>query len=232
MPKLKKAIYNLLEIIEAFTTAINRLITRDLLLFCYLLSFTFFLITLGFGRLKNPNEAMTAGGLFFTFVFSVWQYTESVKDRNCKNIFNVKEDINERVDTISTHFSRALNDIKDTSEKKDDKHDNEIDKIISDTARIENEGTLKLSKIQTELDYIKEQLTQHLNSFGHNKTIEQQQEIIKKLAHIEAVVTVSAEYAEIQIINKQLQKSNKQLEDKVKQLLVDFEQLREGLKQS
>ena len=194
------------------------LITRDLLIFCSLVSFTICLIAVSLHWIKAVNDAMTAGGLFFTFVFSVWQYTDNIREKNCKTVQTVKNELEERIDNIVTQFTKALNDIKNNSEKEDDKHNIEIDKINDNLAKVENDFKLKLSNIQTELDNVKEQLKYHLNSFGHNKTIEQQQEIIKQLADVNAMVTVSSEYAETLQAVKNLAKNVKRLEDEIKKL--------------
>lgn len=202
--KIRDRIKFCVNISYRLTLFIRKIITRDVLIFCSLVSFTVCLVALGHNHIKSYSDVMTAGGLLFTFIFSGWQYSESQKEKNCKNIVDIKNEIDERIDLIVDQFTKALKEIKDTGEKEDDKHNNEIESI-----------QLKLTNLETVIGYIKEQLTHHLNSFGHNKTIEQQQEIIKQLADINALVTVSTEYAEMQLTIKNLSKTVKQLEAKL-----------------
>lgn len=203
MLKFKKTIYTILQIFKTVTTSINRLITREFLIFSSLLSFTFFLITLGTTYLKSSGDAMTAAGLFFTFVFSIWQFIEDRKEKNYQNILNVEESINSRVDFVVTQFTKALDEVRNRSEREDESHTNKINIL-------EN----KILNAINELKNTKDQLIYHLNSFGHTKTIQQQQEMIKEVAEIWALIELNSSYSSLARDIKELAQKVSVLENK------------------
>lgn len=183
MSKIKKTIVKTPILCQTILKCLNHLVTRELLILSSLLSFTVFLVLLVANYAKSLNDQVAIGGLFFTLSFSIWQFIEDRKEKNLRNSLSIEESINERVDFIVNQFTKALDDIKNRSEKEDDIHNNKLDLI-------EN----KICNITNELTNIKDQLTYHLNSFGHTKTIEQKHEMIKKISRLETIIEVGNSY--------------------------------------